>query len=72
MITQGELDRLQESFSFSIGNQIRLPEVDETIMSTRPSKVAFYKDAFQAGLRLFIHPIIRRILVYYNIRRILL
>ncbi|GFS43667.1 hypothetical protein Acr_00g0086320 [Actinidia rufa] len=66
-MTQGELDCLKESCSFSIGIQIRLPEVDKTIMSTRPGKVAFYEAAFQAGLHLSIHLTIRRILQYYNI-----
>ncbi|GFY94117.1 hypothetical protein Acr_09g0005630 [Actinidia rufa] len=36
-------------------------------MSTHPGEVAFYKAAFQAGLRLPIHSTIRRILYYYNI-----
>ncbi|GFZ21560.1 hypothetical protein Acr_29g0007220 [Actinidia rufa] len=65
--TQGERDRLRESCSFPFGIQIRLPEVDETIASTRPSKVAFDEAIFQASLRLPIHPMIRRILAYYNI-----
>ncbi|GFS38022.1 hypothetical protein Acr_00g0055190 [Actinidia rufa] len=63
---QGELNRLRESYSFPAGIQIRLPKVDETIMSTRQSEVAFNEAAFQAGLRLPIHPTIRRISYYYN------
>ncbi|GFS36232.1 hypothetical protein Acr_00g0044830 [Actinidia rufa] len=66
-MTQGELNRLRESCSFSVETQIRLPEVDETIMSTRSGEVAFYEASFQASLRLSIHPTIRRILYYYNI-----
>ncbi|GFS43646.1 hypothetical protein Acr_00g0086170 [Actinidia rufa] len=46
---------------------IRLHETNETIASTRPSEVAFCEAVFQAGLRLPIHPTIRRILHYYNI-----
>ena len=40
-MTQGEQDHLRESCSFPAGIQIRLLEVDETIMSTRLSEVAF-------------------------------
>ena len=46
IMTQGKLDRLQESCSFPTGIQIRFPEMDETIVSTRPSKVTFYEAAF--------------------------
>ncbi|GFZ02251.1 hypothetical protein Acr_15g0008590 [Actinidia rufa] len=72
IMTQGELDRLKKSCSFPSGIQIRLPEADETIASTRPGEVAFYEVAFyevtfQADLSLSIHPTIRRILAYYNI-----
>ena len=66
IMTQHELDRLRESCSFPSGVQIRLSEVDETIVSTHLGKVAFYEVAFQAGLRLPIHPTIKRIWVYYN------
>ena len=52
---------------FSVGIQIRLLEMDETIMSTRLGKVVFYEAAFQADLRLPIHPTLRRILAYYNV-----
>ena len=65
--TQGDLDCLKESFSFPLNIQIRLPEADDTIVSAYPSEVAFYKAAFHVGLRLPMHPIIRRILYYYNI-----
>ncbi|GFZ16787.1 hypothetical protein Acr_26g0000570 [Actinidia rufa] len=66
-MTQGELDHLRESCSIVSGIQIRLPEADETIASTRLGEVAFYEAAFQASLHLPIHPTIRRILAYYNI-----
>ena len=66
-MTQGELDHLRESCSFPSEIQIRLPEADETIASTRLGEVAFYEAAFQASLRLPIHPTIKRILHYYNI-----
>ncbi|GFY82854.1 hypothetical protein Acr_02g0010940 [Actinidia rufa] len=66
-MTQGELDRLRESCSFSSSIQIRLPEADETILSPRPGEVAVYEAAFYAGLCLLIHPTIRRILHFYNI-----
>ncbi|GFY88419.1 hypothetical protein Acr_06g0003590 [Actinidia rufa] len=39
----------------------------ETILSARQGEVAFYEAAFQAGLRLPIHPTIREILVHYKI-----
>ena len=66
-MTQDELDRLKESHSFPPKVQIRLPEEDETIASTRPGEVAFYEVAFHAGLRLPLHHIIRRVLYFYNI-----
>ncbi|GFS32283.1 hypothetical protein Acr_00g0021730 [Actinidia rufa] len=66
-MTQGELDRLRESHSFPQSIQIRLPEVDETIVFTRSGEVAFYEATFHASLRLPLHPIIRRILYFYNI-----
>ncbi|GFZ14704.1 hypothetical protein Acr_24g0008940 [Actinidia rufa] len=46
IMTQDELDHLRESHSFPLSVQIRLPEDDETIASTRPSEVAFYEAAF--------------------------
>ncbi|GFY86457.1 hypothetical protein Acr_05g0000960 [Actinidia rufa] len=67
IMTQEELDRFRESYSLPPSVQIRLPEDDKTIASTRPSKVAFYEVAFHAGLRLPIHPTIRKIIYYYNI-----
>ena len=60
-MTQDELDHLRESCSFPSSFQIRLSEADETIVSTCPGEVAFYKATFHAGLCLPIHPIIRRI-----------
>ena len=61
------LARSPTGISFPTGIQIRLPEADETIVSTRPSEVAFYKAAFQVGLCLPIHPMLRRILAHYNV-----
>ncbi|GFY91037.1 hypothetical protein Acr_07g0012330 [Actinidia rufa] len=66
IMTQGELDRLQESHSFPSGIQTRLLKADETIVSTSPSEVAFCKAAFQVWLCLPIHPTLRRILAFYN------
>ena len=67
IMTHDELDRLRESCSVPAGIQTRLPEADETITSTPSGKVAFYEAAFQEGLRLPIHPTLRRILAYYNV-----
>ena len=67
IMTPKELNLLRETYSFSQGVQIRLPEEKETITSTRPSEVAFYEASFQAGLRFPIHPTIRLILIFYNI-----
>ncbi|PSS08040.1 MAP/microtubule affinity-regulating kinase [Actinidia chinensis var. chinensis] len=44
-----------------------VPRANKTIASIHPGEVAFYEAAFHAGLRLPIHPIIRRILYFYNI-----
>ncbi|PSS08050.1 Transporter MCH1 [Actinidia chinensis var. chinensis] len=46
--------------------EARIPEHDETKVSTRPGEVAFYETVFHAGLCLPIHPTIRRILHFYN------
>ncbi|GFS44401.1 hypothetical protein Acr_00g0090120 [Actinidia rufa] len=51
MMTQGKLNCLRESCSFPTGIQIRLPEVDETIVSTRPGEVAFCEAVLQTGRR---------------------
>ena len=67
IMTQDELDLFRESHSFSPSVQIRLPKEDETIASTRQGEVAFYEAAFHAGIRLALHPIIRKILYFYNI-----
>ena len=66
-MTPEELDLLRETYFFPQGIQIRLPEENETILSVRPSEVAFYKASFQAGLRFSIYPTVRLILMYYNI-----
>ncbi|GFS38366.1 hypothetical protein Acr_00g0057070 [Actinidia rufa] len=47
--------------------EARIPKDDETIVFTHPGEVAFYEAAFHVGLRLPIHPMIRRILHFYNI-----
>ncbi|GFY95327.1 hypothetical protein Acr_10g0007120 [Actinidia rufa] len=67
VMTQDNLDRLRETYSFLVGIQARIPNEGETILSTRPSEIAFYEAAFSTGLRLPIHPTIRRILNFYNI-----
>ena len=67
VMTQGDLNRLRETYSFPTRIQARIPNVGETILSTHPSEVAFYDAAFPAGLRFPIHPTIRRILNFYNI-----
>ena len=66
-MTQGNLDRLKESCDFPVGIQTRLPEDDKTIISTRLGELTFYEGSFHAGLRLSIHPTIRRIVYFYNI-----
>ena len=66
-MSQGELDCLRKLFSFPSSIQIRLLEADETIASTRPSEVAFYEATFHVGICFPLHPIIRKILYFYNI-----
>ena len=46
---------------------MRLPEVGETILSTRPDEVAFYVDAFSASIHFSFHHFLRRIVGFYNI-----
>ena len=67
VMTQGDLDRLREAYSFPAKIWTRIPEESKTILSTRRGEVAFYKVIFSASLRLPIHPTIRRILNFYNI-----
>ncbi|GFS31973.1 hypothetical protein Acr_00g0020190 [Actinidia rufa] len=67
IMTQGDLDRLIESYSFLIGIHAKIPEEGETILFTHPGELAFYEAAFHASLRLPIHPTIRTILNFYNI-----
>ena len=67
VMTQDNLDHLRETYSFLAGIQTRIPEEGKTILFTRPSEVAFYEAAFFIGLRLLIHPTIKRILNFYNI-----
>ncbi|GFY89100.1 hypothetical protein Acr_06g0010400 [Actinidia rufa] len=67
VMTQAELDKLGSTYSFPSGIRLRIPGDSETILSARQGEVAFYEAAFQAGLRLPIHPTIREILVHYKI-----
>ncbi|GFY90258.1 hypothetical protein Acr_07g0004550 [Actinidia rufa] len=67
VMTQAELDKLGSTYSFPSGIRLRIPGDGETILSARQGEVAFYEAAFQAGLRLPIHPTIREILVHYKI-----
>ena len=62
VMTQDDLDRLRENYSFPVGIQDRIPEEGDTILFSRPGEVAFYEVSFLAGLRLLIHPTIKRIL----------
>ncbi|GFY82855.1 hypothetical protein Acr_02g0010950 [Actinidia rufa] len=67
VMSQGDLDKLREKYSFPSRIQFRIPGQGETILSTSSGEVAFYEAAFHAGLRFPIHPIIRRILNHYKI-----
>ncbi|GFZ01033.1 hypothetical protein Acr_14g0006680 [Actinidia rufa] len=67
VMTQAELDKLGSTYSFPSGIRLWIPGDGETILSARQGEVAFYEAAFQAGLRLPIHPTIREILVHYKI-----
>ncbi|GFY91512.1 hypothetical protein Acr_07g0017080 [Actinidia rufa] len=67
VMIQAELDKLGSTYSFPSGIRLRIPGDGETILSVRQGEVAFYEAAFQAGLRLPIHPTIREILVHYKI-----
>ncbi|GFY89048.1 hypothetical protein Acr_06g0009880 [Actinidia rufa] len=67
VMTQAELDKLGSTYSFPSGIRLRIPGDGETILSAHQGEVAFYEAAFQAGLRLPIHPTIREILVHYKI-----
>ena len=66
VMTQDDLDKLKEKYSFPPRVQTRIPGKGETILSTRPSEVDFYEATFPTGLRFPIHPIIRRILNHYK------
>ena len=66
-MTQGDLDRLKEAYSFPSEIQAKIPEEDETILSSRSGKVVIYEVAFLVALRFPIHPTIKRILNFYNI-----
>ena len=67
VMTQDDLDKLKEKYSFPPRVQTRIPGKGETILSTRPSEVDFYEATFPTGLRFPIHPIIRRIVNHYKI-----
>ncbi|GFS41354.1 hypothetical protein Acr_00g0073890 [Actinidia rufa] len=67
VMTQAELDKLGSTYSFPSGIRLWIPGDGETILSARQGEVGFYEAAFQAGLRLPIHPTIREILVHYKI-----
>lgn len=66
-MTQDDLDCLKEMYSFLAGIQTRIPRKGETILSTSSGEVAFYEAVFSTALRFSIHPIVRRILSFYNI-----
>ncbi|GFS31428.1 hypothetical protein Acr_00g0017220 [Actinidia rufa] len=61
IMTLEKLDALREAYSFPSTVRVRLPEEGETIISARPSEVAYYEFAFPAGLRFPIHPIIKNL-----------
>ncbi|GFY87533.1 hypothetical protein Acr_05g0011720 [Actinidia rufa] len=67
VMSQAELDKLGSTYSFPSGVRLWIPGDGETILSARQGKVAFYEAAFLAGLRLPIHPTIRKILIHYKI-----
>ncbi|GFY85350.1 hypothetical protein Acr_04g0000880 [Actinidia rufa] len=50
-MTQENLNRLRESYSFPIGVQTRNPEERKTILSTRTGEVDFYEAAFPTESR---------------------
>lgn len=67
VMSQGDLDKLRERYSFPPAVQLRVPGDGETILSVRQGEVAFYEAAFIAGLRFPVHPTIRKILAHYKI-----
>ncbi|GFY87356.1 hypothetical protein Acr_05g0009950 [Actinidia rufa] len=67
VMSQSELDKLGSTYSFPSGLRLRILGDGETILSARQGKVAFYKAAFLAGLRLPIYPTIREILCLYSL-----
>ncbi|GFZ10626.1 hypothetical protein Acr_22g0000240 [Actinidia rufa] len=66
-MSQAELDKLGSTYSFPSGIRLRIPGDGETILSARQGEVAFYEAAFLVGLRLPLHPTIRKILIHYKI-----
>ncbi|GFS44413.1 hypothetical protein Acr_00g0090210 [Actinidia rufa] len=67
VMSQTDLDKLREKYSFPSRVQLRILGEGKTILSACQGDVAFYEAAFLAGLRLPIHPTIRRILNHYKI-----
>ncbi|PSS07223.1 Glyceraldehyde-3-phosphate dehydrogenase, testis-specific like [Actinidia chinensis var. chinensis] len=67
VMSQTDLDKLREKYSFPSRIQLKIPGEGETILSIREGEVTFYEAAFLAGLRLPIHPTIRRILNHFKI-----
>ncbi|GFZ02215.1 hypothetical protein Acr_15g0008230 [Actinidia rufa] len=60
VMSQAELDNLGATYSFPPGVRLRIPGDGDTILSARQGEVVFYEAAFLAGLRLPIHPTIRK------------
>ncbi|GFY85508.1 hypothetical protein Acr_04g0002460 [Actinidia rufa] len=67
IMTQGDLDRLRETYSFPLGLRMRLPGKGKTIIFVSASEVAFYEAMLSAGLRFPVHPTIKWILNFYGI-----
>ena len=67
VMSQTDLDKLREKYSFPSGVQLRIPGEGETILFAREGEVTFYEAAFLASLRLPIHPTIKRILNHFKI-----
>ncbi|GFY86418.1 hypothetical protein Acr_05g0000570 [Actinidia rufa] len=50
-MTQGNIDRLCETYFFPMGVQTRIPGKGEIVLSASSGEVAFYEAAFPTGLR---------------------
>ncbi|PSS08074.1 Protein naked cuticle 1 like [Actinidia chinensis var. chinensis] len=66
-MTQGDLDRLRETYFFLMGVQMRISKKGETVLYASAGDVAFYEAALPAGLRFPMHPTIKWILNFYDI-----